>query len=120
MSGTTETVARKFDFAPPSERKIELWRALLGLDRTVRASWTLNEEVRSKATRDRSPRPLVGANADVWKRVLTVRGDSAAIVDARREAVAAEHGAAVDDFIGWLDSENFGDDPDRMRRDAWR
>jgi hypothetical protein len=27
--------------------------------------------------------------------------------------------STVDDFINWLDSEDFGDDPTRLRREAW-
>jgi hypothetical protein len=118
VSETIEAAPRKFAFAPPPAQNIELWRALLNLDRGVQGGWGLNRELRSKATRDPFLCP-VGANADVWKRVVMVGGDSATIADARRQREEAAHGAAVDDFIGWLDSENFGDDPDRMRRDAW-
>ena len=27
--------------------------------------------------------------------------------------------ASVDEFLDWLASEDFGDDPERIRRDAW-
>jgi hypothetical protein len=118
MPGTTEATPRKFSFAPPAEQNVEAWRALLQLDRGPHARWTLNGEVRFKSPK-RSVR-RVGANADVWKRLREVRGDSAAIVDARRNQAGAEKVAAVDNFIGWLDSEDFGSDPQRIRREAWR
>src|SRR2546423_842971 len=107
MSRATETASRKFAFAPPPKQNIGAWRALLGLDRGSRVGWTLNREVRLKATPDRFLRPSVGANVEVWKRVMAVHGDSAAIADARREQEDAENGAAVDEFIGWLDSQDF-------------
>lgn len=118
MSETTEAAPRKFTFAPPPEQSVELWRTLLKLDRGVRTRWALKEE-RRPATRARFLRP-VGANADAWKRIVMVGGDSATIAAVRRQKEEAAHGAAVDDFIGWLDSEDFGDDPDRIRHEAWR
>jgi hypothetical protein len=112
--------SRKLAFAPPPEQNVDAWRALLGLDRGARVGWTLNREVRLNATPDRPLRPSVGAHVEVWKRVVAVHGDSAAIADARREQENAKKGAAIDEFIGWLDSEDFGPDPNRMRREAWR
>ncbi len=116
---TTEAVPQKLTFAAPAPRDVAAWRARLRLDRGPRIGWTLSREVRSRPTSDHSPR-LFGANAEVWKRLMLVHGDSAVLVDARREQARADHGAAVDELIAWLDSEDFGADPNRMRREAWR
>src|ERR1700684_3384589 len=91
MTGSTKPAPRHFAFVPPAEQNVDAWRALLGLDRGRQPlRWTVNTEVRVTATPDRSPHPLVGANADVWKQVIAVRGDSAAMDHARiRQADAA-------------------------------
>lgn len=35
------------------------------------------------------------------------------------EALPTSERTTVDEFITWLDSEDFGDDPTRIRREAW-
>jgi hypothetical protein len=35
------------------------------------------------------------------------------------EVVRADEPPTVDEFIAWLASEDFGDDPERIRREAW-
>jgi hypothetical protein len=120
MPTATETPQRTLTFAKPPVRNVAAWRALLGLDRGHTNPWHVStEELRHTATSNRSVRPM-GANTDVWNRVVRVGGDSAALVDARRDLAAAENAAAVDDFIDWLDSEDFGSDPQGIRREAWR
>jgi hypothetical protein len=122
MPGKTETAPRKFVFPVPHEQNVAVWRALLGLDSGVGVGlgWTLNGEVRSNTMRDRSERPLIGANADVWKRLSAVGGDSAAIANARLQpAHATGAPPTVAEYLAWLDSEDFGTDPDRVRREAW-
>ena len=37
-----------------------------------------------------------------------------------RDALHSEHRpATVEEFLSWLESEDFGDDPTRIRREAW-
>jgi hypothetical protein len=36
-----------------------------------------------------------------------------------RESAAPSERPTVDEFIAWLDSEDFGDDTERIRREAW-
>jgi len=121
MPTATETPKRRLRLTAPPERHVAAWRLLLGLDRGNTNPWPVRaKEVRYAATPDRSPRPKLGANTDVWELVRSVRQDSADLDSTRRAKVADTHAEAVDQFVAWMDAEDFGDDPLRMRREAWR
>jgi hypothetical protein len=117
----TETPARKPMQVVKPGQHIEAWRIALGLNRGSSKPWHLKPaEVRFASTSGHTPRPLFGANKKVWERAMAARRDSAALARARFQRADADHAAAVDDFVAWLDSEDFGKDPQRIRREAWR
>ncbi len=122
MPTAMETPKRRLKLAAPPERHVGAWRSLLGLDRGKSKPWPVfAEELRYTATSNHPLRPT-GANTDVWKRVMAVRGDSQMTVADRRLLrlnTAIEAPPTVDEYIAWLDSEDFGPDPERMRREAW-
>jgi hypothetical protein len=78
------------------------------------------KELRYTPTTGRLSRPKFGANAEIWALVGGVRQDSADLASARRARATDDHAKAVEGFVAWMDAEDFGDDPLRMRRDAWR